>query len=60
MAPTIRDVSAMFDVMPREALWAHIMDTNLLRARQTLREKIIATAPESWTIHATWSFELVS
>jgi hypothetical protein len=42
---TVRDISAMFDVMPREALHVHIMDTNMLVARKTLRERMLATAP---------------
>lgn len=46
---TIRDVAAMFDVMPREALWSHIMDTNMLKARQTLRERMLATKPAAMT-----------
>lgn len=41
----VRDMAAAFDQMPREGLWANIMDTNLLVARQTLRERMLATIP---------------
>jgi hypothetical protein len=42
---TIRDIAAMGDVIPREALWTHLMDTGMLRARGTLRDRMLATLP---------------
>lgn len=41
----IRNISSTFDTMPREGLWAHIMDSNLAVARRNLREQMEARLP---------------
>ena len=41
----IRDFAAMADIIPRQLLAVHLMDTNLLVARKALRERMLAQVP---------------